>query len=85
MTDEIFYVPDESFAKIRLVVALNLLADVLKDEDNHAAAMALAPFMARVDEIVCLEHQFFPESIRGEEPPAGYFDMDERAFEVPAK
>jgi len=84
VTDQSFYVPDESFNKIRLVVAMNLLTNILKDENNHTDAMALAPFMARVDEIICLEHQFFPESIKDQEPPAGYFDMDESAFEVPA-
>lgn len=84
MTDKTIYVSDESFARIRLVVAINLLTDILKDENNHADAMALAPFMARVDEIICLEHQFFPESIKDQEPPAGYFNMNESAFEVPA-
>lgn len=83
-TTNVAYIPDTAFEKLRLVVALNLANEILKD-DNHPDATALAPFMARVDEIICLEQQLFPESIRGEKLPPDYFMMDECVFEVPAE
>lgn len=78
------YIPDAAFDEMRMAVALNLANEILKDE-NHPDAMAFAQFMSRVDEIICLERQIFPESIKGEEPPADYFEMDESVFEVPSE
>lgn len=83
-TTNVAYIPDTAFEKLRLVVAMNLVGEILKKTD-HENALLLEPLMARVDEIICLEQQLFPESIKGEEPPADYFDMDDSAFEVPAE
>lgn len=81
---EATYLTDRAYDGFRYGYAVILLKEILTTPGHKDEAIA-AQFMAAIDERLGMVELVFPESIRGQEPPEGYFGMVESAFEVPAE
>lgn len=78
---EVTYLTDRAYEGFRYGYAVILLKEILTTP-GHKDELIAAQFMAAIDERLGTVELVFPESVK--EPPVGYFDMDESAFEVPA-
>lgn len=77
--DSSIFVPDAVYEGMRLGAAVSILREVFLDPD-HKDRMVISGLLAHADEWLAMEQQVFPESIKGEQPPEGYFTMNESAF-----
>lgn len=73
------YIPDSLWEGMRAGAVASFLHPL---ERNEPCLVSLAEVKA--DEWL-MEMNIWPESIQSDEPPPGYFDMDESAFEDAAR